>query len=108
MSKPIKQLVQNELVRRFEGVESLVVVGFAGLDAVTTHTVRGPIRFAATGTPQRRKIALAVPQGIEAVLLFPREWKVSLERLPGEHPLGLLRYGIPTGKPVEFEAVRGT
>ena len=41
MSKPIKQLVQNELVRRFEGVESLVVVGFTGLDAVTTHTVRG-------------------------------------------------------------------
>ena len=41
MSKPVKQLVQNELLRRFEGIESLAVVGFTGLDAVTTHTVRG-------------------------------------------------------------------
>lgn len=41
MSKPIKQLVQNELVRRFRGVQDLAVVGFTGLDAVTTHAVRG-------------------------------------------------------------------
>jgi large subunit ribosomal protein L10 len=41
MSKPIKQLVQNELLRRFEGVQSIAVVGFTGLDAITTHAVRG-------------------------------------------------------------------
>ncbi len=41
MSKPVKELVRKELVKRFAGVDSLAVVGFTGLDAVTTHTVRG-------------------------------------------------------------------
>ena len=41
MSKPVKELVRKELVKRFSGVESLAVVGFTGLDAVATHAVRG-------------------------------------------------------------------
>jgi ribosomal protein L10 len=41
MSKPVKQLVQNELVKRFGNIDSLAVVGFTGLDAIMTHTVRG-------------------------------------------------------------------
>jgi ribosomal protein L10 len=41
MSKPVKELVRNELMKRFQGIDALAVVGFTGLDAVTTHAVRG-------------------------------------------------------------------
>ena len=41
MSRPVKELVRNQLMKRFGGIDSLVVVGFTGLDAVTTHAVRG-------------------------------------------------------------------
>ncbi len=41
MSKPIKELIRTELVKRFEGVTSLAVVGFTGLDAIATHNLRG-------------------------------------------------------------------
>lgn len=43
MSKPIKELIREELVTRFDGVTSLAVVGFSGLDAVSTHTVRNQL-----------------------------------------------------------------
>lgn len=44
MSKPVKELVRRELARRFEGLTSLAVVGFTGLDAVATNRVRGRLR----------------------------------------------------------------
>ena len=40
MSKPVKELVRKELMKRLDGVSSLAVIGFTGLDAVTTNTVR--------------------------------------------------------------------
>ncbi|MFA6134351.1 MAG: 50S ribosomal protein L10 [Phycisphaerae bacterium] len=40
MSKPVKELIQKELTKRLEGVDSLAVVGFTGLDAITTNIVR--------------------------------------------------------------------
>jgi len=40
MSKPVKQLLRKELIRRLAGVDSLAVVGFSGVDAVTTHQIR--------------------------------------------------------------------
>ena len=44
MSKPVKELLRKELAERFEGLTSLVVVGFTGLDAVTTNRLRGRLR----------------------------------------------------------------
>ena len=44
MSKPVKELVRKELARRFKGVTSLVVVGFTGIDGITTHRIRGRLR----------------------------------------------------------------
>lgn len=44
MSKPVKELVRKELARRFEGLTSLAVVGFTGIDAITTHQIRGRLR----------------------------------------------------------------
>jgi len=41
MSKPVKELVRKELTRRFEGLTSLAVVGFTGLDANTNNQIRG-------------------------------------------------------------------
>lgn len=44
MSKPVKKLIRDELTRRFDGLTSLAVVGFTGLDAVSTNTIRGRLR----------------------------------------------------------------
>lgn len=44
MSKPVKELIRKELVRRFEGLSSLAVVDFRGLDAVTTNQLRARLR----------------------------------------------------------------
>ena len=40
MSKPVKELMRKELVKRFEGVDSLAVIGFTGLDAISTNLIR--------------------------------------------------------------------
>lgn len=44
MSKPVKEMLRKELVSRLEGVGSLAVVGFAGVDAVTTNAIRKRLR----------------------------------------------------------------
>ncbi len=44
MSKPVKELLRKELASRLEGVDSLAVVGFSGVDAVATHTIRKHLR----------------------------------------------------------------
>ena len=41
MSKPVKDMVRKTMVERFEGLESLAVVGFVGLDAIATNDIRG-------------------------------------------------------------------
>ncbi len=40
MSKPVKKLIRDELIKRFDGVTQLAVVGFAGVDANTTNAIR--------------------------------------------------------------------
>ena len=40
MSKPVKKLIRDELIKRFAGVTQLAVVGFAGVDANTTNEIR--------------------------------------------------------------------
>lgn len=44
MSKPVKELLRKELTSRLEGVGSLAVVGFSGVDAVATHVIRKHLR----------------------------------------------------------------
>jgi large subunit ribosomal protein L10 len=43
MSKPVKELVRKELMKRLDGVSSLAVIGFTGLDAVSTNKVRSSL-----------------------------------------------------------------
>jgi large subunit ribosomal protein L10 len=40
MSKPIKQLVRKELLKRLDGADSLAIVGFTGVNAITNNIVR--------------------------------------------------------------------
>ncbi len=40
MSKPVKKLIRDELIKRFDGVTQLAVVGFTGVDANTTNVIR--------------------------------------------------------------------
>ena len=44
MSKPIKELVRKELISRFQGITSLAVVGFTGVNAVTNNMIRARLR----------------------------------------------------------------
>lgn len=44
MSKPVKELIRKEMIKRFEGVASLAVIGFTGIDAKKTHEIRGRLR----------------------------------------------------------------
>lgn len=44
MSKPVKALVRNELIKRFQGITSLAVVGFTGLSAVSNTNIRRRLR----------------------------------------------------------------
>ncbi len=44
MSKPVKEMIRKELTRRLEGVTSLAVIGFTGLDAITTNQIRHRLR----------------------------------------------------------------
>jgi len=44
MSKPVKQLMRKELTARLQGVTSLAVVGFTGIDAVTLGRIRAALR----------------------------------------------------------------
>lgn len=41
MSKPVKDMIRKELAKRFEGIESMAVVGFSGLDGTRTNEIRG-------------------------------------------------------------------
>jgi len=44
MSKPVKKLLRDELVRRFRGVTQLAVVGFTGVDGTTNNQIRARLR----------------------------------------------------------------
>lgn len=44
MSKPVKQLIQREYVRRFEGIESAAVLDITGIDANTNTDIRARLR----------------------------------------------------------------
>ena len=41
MSKPVKELLRNEMIKRFTGVDSIAVVGLTGVDAVSNNRLRG-------------------------------------------------------------------
>ena len=44
MSKPVKDMMTRQLTQRLEGVDTVAVVGFTGVDALTTHQIRGRLR----------------------------------------------------------------
>jgi large subunit ribosomal protein L10 len=44
MSKPIKQLIRQELTGRLEGVTSVAVVELTGVDAISNNKLRGRLR----------------------------------------------------------------
>ena len=40
MSKPVKKLLRDELIKRFDGLTQLAIVSFTGVDANTTNAIR--------------------------------------------------------------------
>lgn len=40
MSKPVKKLIRDELIKRFDGVTQLAVISFTGVDANTNNEIR--------------------------------------------------------------------
>ena len=43
MSKPVKELVRKDLIARLQGVSSLAIVGFTGVDAVSNNRLRAKL-----------------------------------------------------------------
>jgi large subunit ribosomal protein L10 len=43
MSKPVKELLRKEMIKRFQRVDSIAVVGLTGVDAVSNHRLRGQL-----------------------------------------------------------------
>lgn len=79
-------------------------LGDLGELKLTARTVRGPIRFSGTGTPERRRYGIALPEGMEGTVLFPEGVEVALPRAAEAAPEGLARYALPAGRAAEFEA----
>lgn len=44
MSKRVKTLITNDLQKKLTGADSVVVVDYTGIDATTTHQIRGALR----------------------------------------------------------------
>ena len=43
MSKPIKEMIKAELLGKFQGVTSVAICEFTGVDAVSTNKIRGQL-----------------------------------------------------------------
>lgn len=75
---------------------------------LTAQTVHGPIRFEAQRLGQGHHVRVTVPKGIAAELLLPPQTQqVAFKRLLPDHPLGLQRYKLGSGKVNEFVAASG-
>ncbi|MBT3279164.1 MAG: 50S ribosomal protein L10 [Phycisphaerales bacterium] len=44
MSKPIKEMMRDELIQRFDDADSVAICGFTGLDAEATYNMRGRLQ----------------------------------------------------------------
>jgi large subunit ribosomal protein L10 len=103
MSKPVKELIRKDLAGRFEGLTSLAIVGFTGVDAVTTNQIRGRLReknitltvvknslarqaFKAVGLDVAAGLLdgpCAVAYGADSLVAMVRELKAIGEESPG-------------------------
>ncbi len=72
MSKPIKTMIQKELAGRFDGVSSVAIVNFTGIDADQTYAMRGRLA--------EKEIALTVVKNSLAKQAFK---EVGLESAVG-------------------------
>jgi hypothetical protein len=68
--------------------------------------VRGPIRFAAERRPNGCQMTIRVPESCGAELLLPRGQSAALPKLSPDHPLGLRRFQLLSGKDNVFTISR--
>ena len=78
-------------------------LGDLGELELTAHTVRGPLRFAASGSPGRRQLALELPGDCRGALVLPEAARTTLDAPPRPHAPGLARYPLPSGRRIELE-----
>lgn len=77
MSKKVKNLIENELVSRFEGVESVAVINPRGIDANKNNTIRRKLReqgvrmTVVKNTLAKRATANSAIKGFESLLDGP-------------------------------------
>jgi large subunit ribosomal protein L10 len=122
MSKAVKELIQKELVQRFDGVESLAVIGFTGIDAITTHRIRSRLvakdmrmtvvknsvarqAFSAVGLESARELLdgpCAVVYGGESVVNVVRE----LLEIKKDAPALTVKAALLDGEPFGAERIK--
>lgn len=77
MSRKVKSLIENELVQRFEGVESVAVINPRGIDANKNNTIRRKLReqgvrmTVVKNTLARRATSDSAIKGFESLLDGP-------------------------------------
>jgi hypothetical protein len=65
---------------------------------LTAHTVRGPLRFRASGKPGGREITIDTPESCDAELVVDARERLNLPHAPGSVPEGAARYSLPAGR----------
>jgi len=68
----------------------------------TVWTVRGPIRFRATGLMGERALELETPASCQAEILLREGEQVELAPAAGPAPAGYRRHRLPAGRPVSL------
>lgn len=110
MSKPMKAMLRRELIRRLTGADSVVVVGLAGVDGVTTNRLRGDLRqgHPRDGGPERHCQAGA-ERGGPGVRLRPADRALHLATGPDRSDAAVLivRELLGQAKEVPAMVVRG-
>ena len=73
---------------------------------LTYYTVRGPLRFSAQRRPGGQRLKILIPAGCQAELLLPPGKSAALPALAPDHPLGLKRFQLESGKENVFTVPR--
>jgi hypothetical protein len=67
---------------------------------VIAHTPRGPVHFRSELRGDRHRVEVKVPKTVNMELLLPLTAKAEFPPLSPDHPSGLKRYRLPSGKTI--------
>jgi hypothetical protein len=70
------------------------------------RTMQGPLTYKSQGKAGNREITITLPPNCEGELIVRREEEITLQPLPGRNPEWHMRYRLPPGQTIKFNAKR--